>query len=850
MMNIVETDRITDAVMLFGAGITDIRAFTAPSGDISIYTISGTGGGQTRFSASTDGTLTLQQELVHANGIAPGKTASLEWIELDGSAFLMLEGAALVGVPGYALSVDGVIGASAPFTGLSSSMVAVASATPDATSFVFASQNTGYFSYSRAGNGALSVVDQLTDGPAAFLDDISDAVAYEIEGVTYLALSSETENAVSVFAVSDIGQFTAKGDIGAADGIGMSAVSAIETATIMGQTFLVVASSGSSAISVLRMTETGAPAIADHVNDDLKTRFSNVTNLDVLEYEGHVFVVATGSDDGFSLLSLLPNGRLVHRASVEDTTTNALSGASAAALWVSDDTLQIAAAGLGDIGLSQFQVDLSTLGSVLTGEGSLLGTVGDDVIVGQARNDTILGGAGDDILVDGEGVDTLTGGSGADLFVLTADGMDDTITDFSPGTDKLDLSAYRLLYDVSQLGIAPTVSGAILTFGLETVTLVRDTNQTITAQDLTTEGILNINRSPLATIPLTLFGDGTDNTLDGGEGDDLIEGGGGVDRLNGFGGNDVVRAGTGNDFVFGGTGADMLYGDAGFDTIHGGEGDDRIEGGAQADTIHGDDGADRLIGEDGVDTIYGGDGQDNIFGNAGNDTLFGGAGQDQIYGGTQEDRLFGDAGDDLIFGEGGFDRLEGGNGEDILDGGNQADNLFGENGNDTLYGGGGFDRLFGGNDNDTLFGQGGPDSLFGEFGNDTLNGGADDDRLFGGQGNDILEGGDGADTLSGDAGFDTINGGSGNDTLQGAFNADTFVFEDGFDKDTIVDFEATNANEFISLVAVSSIANWSDLSSNHMAQSGADVTIDAGSGDGITLLNVSLPDLDAGDFLF
>ena len=84
-MNIVETDRITDAVMLFGAGITDIRAFTAQNGNVSIYTVSGTGGGQTRFSAAGNGTLTLEQELVHANGIAAGETASLELIESNGT---------------------------------------------------------------------------------------------------------------------------------------------------------------------------------------------------------------------------------------------------------------------------------------------------------------------------------------------------------------------------------------------------------------------------------------------------------------------------------------------------------------------------------------------------------------------------------------------------------------------------------------------------------------------------------------------------------------------------------------------------------------------------------------------
>jgi hypothetical protein len=99
-----------------------------------------------------------------------------------------------------------------------------------------------------------------------------------------------------------------------------------------------------------------------------------------------------------------------------------------------------------------------------SGANTLNGTRGADRILGGAGNDTINGGAGDDIIQGGAGVDRLTGGANADTFVFasTADsapgasgfinnnpvfnrasgaGARDVITDFTPGEDRISLSA-------------------------------------------------------------------------------------------------------------------------------------------------------------------------------------------------------------------------------------------------------------------------------------------------------------------------------------------------------------------------------------------------------------------------
>ncbi|NIE74327.1 retention module-containing protein [Pantoea sp. Ap-967] len=72
---------------------------------------------------------------------------------------------------------------------------------------------------------------------------------------------------------------------------------------------------------------------------------------------------------------------------------------------------------------------------------TLVGNAGDNVLNGGLGNDVLKGGDGNDILIGGPGDDTLTGGNGNDTFVWQkGDTGHDTVTDFTPGSDHLDLS--------------------------------------------------------------------------------------------------------------------------------------------------------------------------------------------------------------------------------------------------------------------------------------------------------------------------------------------------------------------------------------------------------------------------
>ena len=69
---------------------------------------------------------------------------------------------------------------------------------------------------------------------------------------------------------------------------------------------------------------------------------------------------------------------------------------------------------------------------------------GDDVMAGGLGNDRLFGGHGNDTLTGGPGDDRLAGGPGADVFVFGPGDQTDTVTDFSIGTDKIDLTAFGI----------------------------------------------------------------------------------------------------------------------------------------------------------------------------------------------------------------------------------------------------------------------------------------------------------------------------------------------------------------------------------------------------------------------
>ncbi len=299
---------------------------------------------------------------------------------------------------------------------------------------------------------------------------------------------------------------------------------------------------------------------------------------------------------------------------------------------------------------------------------TLVGTNGDDLLVGSKGEDDINGRGGDDEIFARDGDDNVRGGFGDDR-IVAAGGDDDVYG--SAGRD--------------------TIGGG-------------DGND-------------------------TLMGEGGRDSLNGGNDSDEIFGGRNDDLLQGQRGGDWLYGDAGDDRIVGHRGQDLEVGGAGDDALFGGEHSDLLYGGNDDDRAFGGHAQDQIFGGLGDDALYGGIGNDDLFGGEGDDSLEGGSGLDWISAGSGNDKAFGGDGSDEIWGERGDDLLRGGNDGDYLNGGGGDDTLRGDGGRDELVGNAGDDSLFGGTGHDQIYGGLGDDLIFGGAGNDEMIGNAGDDSF-------------------------------------------------------------------------------------------------------------------------
>ncbi|MBL4919435.1 calcium-binding protein, partial [Szabonella alba] len=430
---------------------------------------------------------------------------------------------------------------------------------------------------------------------------------------------------------------------GPASGIGFAAPSALKTVRLGEEAYVLLASAGSSSLTVFRLGAEGGLLATDHVTDSLETRFRSVTVLETLTLGDQVFVLAGGADDGLSLLMLLPGGRLIHLAALADTEAMVLGAPVALAAGpVAGGGGQIFLASAREAGLTRLALD--HLPGVLRegGSGTLAGTAQDDLLIAGNGVTLVRGGAGNDILLSPEGPGAavrLEGGAGQDVFVIRPGARQITLADYTAGTDRIDLTLFPMLRSLDQVRITPMAHGAVLRIGETMIEILTPTGQTLPASHFTQSDLLPFSRfipaAPLSTPQgLLIVLDNTGGTASGQDGNDTIRGGAGNDTIRGNAGDDAIEGGAGNDNIGGGPGNDLIFGDAGANILWGGLGNDTVQGGSGNDTIHGGgSGTNQLFGNGGDDLIFAGNGGDFIGGGAGNDTIRGGDAADTIYGG-------------------------------------------------------------------------------------------------------------------------------------------------------------------------------------------------------------------------
>jgi Ca2+-binding RTX toxin-like protein len=449
------------------------------------------------------------------------------------------------------------------------------------------------------------------------------------------------------------------------------------------------------------------------------------------------------------------------------------------------------------------------------GDDELRGGNDNDVLDGSIGDDELLGESGDDVLILAFGNDVYNGGSGHDILdaslinAFSAGGTGLVEISSDPGEDD----EVPLLVD-RDVGVDLNLRDGRAFFretnGTRSDLMGTPTFTSIEEFHLTAFGDRFVSDGGSHTV---VMGDGED-LLYGGDGDDIAFGDDDDDTLNGEGGNDLLFGGSGNDILDGGDGFDRLEGDSGADSLFGGIGNDELMGGTGADVLDGEDGVDvadyRLSNAAvSVSLLNFGSGGSGSGGHAQGDVLFR---IENVVGSNFSDTLIGDSGDNT---------LEGLNGNDTLTGGDGRDTLIGGIGTDTLNGGSGNDSLNGGDNNDTLNGGTGADTMTGGTGDDTYlvdNAGDFLIELSGAGSDNVkasvsyalqtsvsiellqtnnaaattainLTGNNIAQTIIGNAGDNVLNGGGGADTMNGGVGNDTYHVDNA--ADVIIDSSGT-----------------------------------------------------------
>ena len=409
----------------------------------------------------------------------------------------------------------------------------------------------------------------------------------------------------------------------------------------------------------------------------------------------------------------------------------------------------------------------SMYNDMLTGnsrDNSLWGLDGDDDLDGGRRGDSLYGGAGDDDLDGGDGDDTLEGGyAEGDMWTMADEAV--------KYTDSDEENAEVSVYDIENL--------------------VGSANADILAGDLRDNVIMGgggddkIYGGPSPADvdkgddDMGLGGLTNADTLHGDGGNDMLFGGVGADTLRGGAGDDVLNGGAGNDTFWGGHGSDMIYADAADRIIHGNQPDNFTADGTattpatpanESEEMEGDvDTLSYARGEEGIARTLGSDGTGAADATDGSNVLI--MGIENIIGTQGDDTLTGDAGDNIIEGHEGGDTLDGG--ANPADG--MGDTLSYEHSDDWV-------RV-------TLNDTGAATTSRGHASGDTA---SNFENVMGSAFDDDLTGNDAANRLWGLGGDDTIEGGAGNDTIEGGAGADDL--DGGYaDGDTATDGNQLNS---------------------------------------------------------
>lgn len=851
-VGVAMTDVIFQAVWSLGPvshhlNLRDLDVVDTGSG-FALYGTNGSSGGLISYqiNGSTGGLSLADSVLLAPLGSVDGP-AHLQQMTISGQAFIVNMGRFAEGLTAIQVGAGADLDTQLSLGGTNGAQIStMVFHTSDTRDLVY----TGYWGRSDLGfyevtpGGDFSYIGQVNSPMEIHGADLVDLRMADVSGQDVLVYASRYQDQIISYTVNANGGLAVADVLSMSDGLPINTPSALEIATVGGQTYAVLAASGTSSLSVMEISASGQLIPTDHVTASTYTRIENLEALDIAMVGPRAFVVAGGANDGVSLFELMPDGRLHHWDAQEDLSAASLQNVTGITAAARANGLDIYASSETEAGITQLRVELGTTGAMVrgdAGDNALSGTVGldaADVLYGGAGDDTLSGLDGDDVLIGGTGFNLLIGGDGADTFIMSPGATHDSIADFELGVDRIDLSGFGRIYEIGALHWTERSQGAEISFGDRVLIIDTQNNTPLSTDDFTYQDLFNLSHTDLSYMQGGLDPGG--DFSDPGN----FEGSAGADTLEGMQGDDVIRGNLGDDVIYGMDGDDILNGGAGADILDGGSGSDWVSYEGSRGSLR----IDLMFPQ--INTNIGtGDAYVSI------ENLIGSQGFDNLRGTLDANVIRGEANVDYIFGRRGDDTLEGGIGDDVLFGGVGADALIGGANRDRAQ----YSEALTAVEVDLAHphmntGEAAGDSfdsiedLAGGFFADVLSGNSGVNRLFGREGEDTLNGREGNDYLNGGANADILDGGAGNDVLRGGQSFDTFVFREGLD--TIEDFNITQDTLLLDAGLLGGGAITAQRALEFASVISGDVVFEFDTGDSLVLENVSTLAVLEDDIIF
>ncbi len=725
------------------------------------------------FSVSTDGSLSLTDEVTFKDEPSIRDPHELDTAVFDGTTYLLIADQEKDGIYAYRVASDGSLMFTDDFAQASHSGdnlyggtdLKVVKYGDKALILTTRPGENGVSSLTLNSNGILNQVAFSTNNGTSDKSDADHIAVAQVGSKTFLYSAESRTDSIQIFEVHSNGQFMRVGETVDSSATALDGAIGMETATINSKTFLFASGRYDSGISVFSINSDGSLQHIQTTFDNASMALQGTFTLESAILNGNHYLFASGTgDSGVSVFSISSNGHLTHKASFYINDGLALGtpyGLDVFSIGGSNNAY-LAVTDFKEGGVSIFNLNATYQ---------------------PHPNITLVPGNASE-----EPTNNVPQSANKNISLSANESYDFDTTDFSfSDQDESDTLYEVQITSFNLTGGSLTLSGDSISPGhLLSPSQISSLSFT-SASSADESSIAKIefkvsdgkDQSSTYTISINVTVQDLNIEVNfvGGDSADDVVGSNKNDEIRTGGGNDTIDAGNGNDLIVGGNGSDRIDAGDGNDQIYAGPDDvqnDTIEGGAGDDIIGGGRGNDMLVGGEIAENISTGNTID-----AGNDTIFGGDGDDTISGGS-------------------FDSINGrpavsGGGANTIWAGKGADTVFGDDDADIIGSGEGNDKVFSGAGNDVIFGGGGDlggnDTLDGEAGNDVIYASRGADSVIGGDGDDSLFGGGDSDTLDGGAGSDQLYGAPGDDKLTGGTGADTFAFFVGFGDDIITDFE-------------------------------------------------------------